>query len=285
MEISCDDQLSHTSSTDNFYLSNNCLLKKYSDKEAGKCLQNQTLVFIGDSRARNLFMAARIFFGLSNLTDYSVKNDKSFMVNVSGIPLMTYISDPYLNSSIPVDPNARIIISSGLWHLKNIVPFELAYNQFAQNIDKAISMYKNATSLMIKLIAPVIEEDLDVNRKDKLKNSDIKRLNRYLRDVSVVKSKFPLVPESLNAMYELTQKASSDGLHYPYSLVSKELNIYLNAICNEIIYLDNKGETTCCTKAANPKFSSLALICCMILTGCFLLVYYRRSGKLNILND
>ena len=38
-----------------------------------------------------------------------------------------------------------------------------------------------------------------------------------------------LVPESMNAMYELLDKAGSDGVHYPYSLVSKELNVYLNA--------------------------------------------------------
>lgn len=286
IDISCDDQLSHTSSSQHYYLSHNCLIKRYSAKDAEKCLRNQTLVFMGDSRARNLFLAARILFGLSNLTDYSLKfhNSEYDVFNMSGIPDMTYIFDPYINSSAPVNQSSRIIVSSGLWYLKNIDPFELAYNQFVGNIDNAISTYKNATSLTIKLIAPVIEEDLDASRRDKLKNSEIMQLNRYLRDISPITSKFPLVPESMNAMYELTQKASSDGVHYPYSLVSEELNVYLNAICNRIIYTGNKVATTCCTEAYTAKFTSLALPWCMILAGCFLFFYSRRCGKLNILN-
>jgi hypothetical protein len=239
-------------------------------------------VFIGDSRVRRLFFAARILFGLSNFTDFSLKlkeNHDYDVLNISGVPDMIYIYDPYLNYSTPVKQNSRIILSSGLWHLKNINPFALAYNQFVQNIDNAISTYKNATSLTIKLISPVIEEDLDETRKGKLQNLEIKQFNRYLRDVSPISAKFPLVPESMNAMYELDKKADPDGVHYPYSLVSKELNIYLNAICNEIIFVGNKGETTCCTQASRAKFSSWAIVCSMVLIGCFLRIYGGSFGK------
>jgi hypothetical protein len=88
------------------------------------------------------------------------------------------------------------------------------------------------------------------------------------------------VPESMNAMYELDKKADSDGVHYPYSFVSKELNVYLNAICNEVIFVDNKGATTCCTQAYTAKFTSWAIGCFMILIGCTLRIYCRSFGKL-----
>lgn len=235
---------------------------------------------MGDSRARNLFMAARILFGVSNRTEYGLKfNSEEYDVrNVSGIPNILFRFDPYLNATFSPDQNSRVIISSGLWYLKNM-PFNLAYNQFAKDIDKVLLMFSNVKSLTIKLISPLIEEDLSPARRDKLKNSDVSQFNRYLRDISPGSARFPLVPESMNAMYELVEKASPDGLHYPYSVVSEELNIYLNGICNEIIYSGNKGKTTCCTDASVSNFSSLAFVWGMIFVGGSFSFYSVRNGE------
>ena len=238
---------------------------------------------MGDSRARNLFMAARILFKLSTDNDYQLKfqDDKYDVINKSDLPNIVFKWDPYLNSSIPVNGNSRLIISSGLWHLRNL-PGDLAYNQFTMDIDNILSFYNNTnvTSLTIKLISPVTEEDLSPERQKTLKNSEFSLFNRYLRDVSPVKLQFPIVPESMNAVYEIADNTGPDGLHYPYSIVSQELNIYLNGICNAEIYSGNKGETTCCVEAAAVRWTGLFVTWGMVLSGAGL--YFMRTGMIKL---
>jgi hypothetical protein len=167
VQASCDDQLSHTTSALNYYLSNSCLIYEYSAKDVQSCLKNETIVFMGDSRARNMFMATRILMKLSPVKDYNLKfqDGRLNVRNVSGFPNILFIWDPFLNSSIRVEDNSRLIISTGLWHLRHL-PFNVAYNQFTQNVDGIIQDYGNKTrSLTIKLISPVIEGELESERQ------------------------------------------------------------------------------------------------------------------------
>jgi hypothetical protein len=106
-----------------------------------------------------------------------------------------------------------------------------------------------------------------------------RRFNRYLRDLPF-KGDFPLVPESMNAVYEeLVHESTIDGLHYMESMVSKELNIYLNGVCNKIIHSGSYGKTTCCTREIGPKYTSLFLLWGLLTFGVILLFYTRKQGR------
>ena len=265
----CDATLSRSVYAGHQYAATSCAIHPYTQTETLACLANSTWLFQGDSMARNLFFAARILLGYSSPKEYALEKfrDSQFdLVTPNGLALQ-FAWDPFLNQSNIsynfMTKKNHVIISSGLWQIRHLGSF--GYSNFTSAVETLKARFEKLdpkTRPYFRIISPVEESLLDQDRRRTLNNSIINRYNRHLRDVSILAplAQIPFAPESLNAVYEEATQETLDGLHYKYDIVKKELDVFLNAICNPILFNHSKGKTSCCTTGPRPTLRNIVFI-------------------------
>ncbi|KAK9476912.1 10 TM acyl transferase domain found in Cas1p-domain-containing protein [Lipomyces japonicus] len=266
-----------------------CLFHTYNSKEASTCLNNQYVLFTGDSTVRQLF------WDTVRTIDPAVKETKEkhsdirFVKNSLSIE---FLWDPYLNSTglkrvascakVKHDrDNAFVVLGSGLW--------------FARYLgDDGITSWKDSTDRIVKDLQACTDHyqlpfflpvsvpswnKLDPARSSTILKSEVDYMNSYLQWLSHNSS--IVVPTSINAMMAQSSTASDEsGIHAVASVSKAKANVLLNMRCNLQVTQANgyPFDKTCCFKYPLPNFVQwvFLIVTCLVVP----LLYLKSAGLL-----
>jgi hypothetical protein len=276
---------------------------------------NSSLFFVGDSIARRLFLATKVALGDALEADFE-KTDETLRdtrlrlwshgdlshTTSDGLTI-AFRWDPFLNATSYQDRRVFPIVSAGFWHLQHFGEdpptafdaFQKAVNALLDQWNNTLANgYEGSNPLLLRLVSPVVHAKLSPDRQENLNEQALKDYNQFIREFAasysqkhypVSPSSLPLVSEALHAVFtnhpDLAPK-TEDGLHYDFSVTSKELNVLLNGICNKKLFSQPKYKgkvTACCHSGPKLKTKNYSFLGFLILYAAFCLLWrYLNSG-------
>lgn len=262
------------------------MMHKYCAADIRQCIGDQKIVFIGDSRVRQMFwsLAKKLDQKQAEIEMRATDRHNSMSFRTHENPTVEFIWDPYLNSTslltelttislgdrnIDNASHASIImIGGGLWFAKNLNDFFL--ERYSESIERimhilgvddqirpevdvlpeALPQRNHASSLV--LFAPVPEPfyaSLDSAHATFLNPARIQPLREKLLQ-TWHRRRFPVL-WAFDLMTVMEPKAfKSDGLHVVDNVASSMVDLMLNAKCNNFLTPPRgyPSDRTCCRK-------------------------------------
>ncbi|KAK9454206.1 10 TM acyl transferase domain found in Cas1p-domain-containing protein [Dipodascopsis uninucleata] len=263
-----------------------CIMHTYNPREAGTCLKDKHVLFIGDSTVRQLFWETVKTVDPSVSETAERHSDIKFVKDGLDIE---FLWDPYLNMTglkriatcnkvKQESENAYLVAGGGLWFArylgeKGVSSWKANIDQFMENIQNCNSVYR------LPFFIPVTEpawEKLDKSRSSTILKPEIDYMNSYIQWLS--QNSNVVIPTAMNLMMDLSPYSTDDsGIHSQTSVSRVKANILLNMRCNQdvVAELGYPYDKTCCFAYTGPDFIQGFFLTVAILILPYL---YIRSG-------
>ncbi|KAK7203988.1 10 TM acyl transferase domain found in Cas1p-domain-containing protein, partial [Myxozyma melibiosi] len=246
-----------------------CLYHSYNPSEASYCLQNQQVLFAGDSTVRQVFWET--VKSVDPTIVESAERHADIRYQKNGIDIQ-FLWDPYLNSTAlnliescrttrHSQPNAYIVLGGGLWFARYLG--DNGATMWKSNTDRIVDGVKACAGFYnVPFFLPVSVpdwENLDEARSTTILKPEVTYMNSYL--VWLSQQKNIIVPTSLNEMMTLGAYDSS-GIHSVDSVAKAKAGLLLNVRCNQIVQ-EHKGypyDKTCCYTYPGPTMTQFAIL-------------------------
>ncbi|KAK5855224.1 hypothetical protein PBY51_005349 [Eleginops maclovinus] len=242
-----------------------CMMHKYKSNEANTCLAQKRVVFVGDSRIRQLFYS---FIKVIDPEQREVGNkheDISFLHKSSSVNV-EFLWYPEANNSMKerlvswthegsLKPDV-VILGAATWSIKLRSGSSETLQQYKVNLTAiAVHLEKLADHGEVYWVLqdPVNEEVLSENRK-MITNQQLEQYNEAAADVLNSsnrngRSRVKLLAASRQAALE-TIAQSDDGLHLPESTRNVGAMVLMNSVCNKIL---RPIDGSCCQTVPPPN--------------------------------
>lgn len=275
------------------------MLFSYQPEDAATCLNQRSVVFIGDSVTRTLFfqMAHILDPDLPSApTDDRQKHiDYSFPTRFGSN--ISFHWDPFLNTSDTVraigsraentqtavsnsSTPSLLVLGSGLWHLHyaetsgGVASWEANMDHFFQTI--TTSSNTPADVVVVLPVPEVVSSKLSPERASTMHSSDIHAMNSDLfhrinpsggsLHLFTGKRVPPIaLPLAFNEMLDASD--TDDGLHFTDALVKVQANILLNLRCNDVLPKKFPFDKTCCRTYPWPSFPQTLILVVLAAWG------------------
>ncbi|XP_033102445.1 N-acetylneuraminate 9-O-acetyltransferase-like isoform X3 [Anneissia japonica] len=231
-----------------------CMMHKYKAGEIGRCLQNQRVAFIGDSRVRQLYNSFLTEFTGKEFHDAIVHSDLSH-TEQSTNTFVEFRWQPHINDSTidlyqtwisgKIQKPNLIIHGAATWAIKDFKGEFSAIEQYKTNLSKvALQMDTLNKDPDVKIVwilqAPVVEPLLSGPRKV-ITNNQIDLYN----DVAYAQFRNSDIQvwQSVRKTAYFSQSPPKDGLHVPDDVIETNCHLLLNWFCNKDI---DPADATCC---------------------------------------
>lgn len=242
-----------------------CMLHHYNAKDAGKCLKEKRVLYVGDSTARQAFFGA-VRAVNSSLEDGGTTEEKHMnQVRVLNDISYEFFWDPYMtkggldelkkataeNSNI-----AMVFISYGLWYAQEM-PGEEGPQKFAENLEGLFDALKDHTAERFgtAMLSPVMQPyvaKLDDHRKKGLTKARVDLLNKALNKQFSHSTVY--VPNVFNDLTEYRPEYFDwVGIHVTKELADLQADILYNIRCNNVISDHFPYANTCCLDYKPPS--------------------------------
>lgn len=285
------------------------MLHEYNAREIEKCLDCKTLLFIGDSTIRQLFWATALKANRTQAEHARLYAGKHGHLHFEvGCGRLEFVWDPYLNttrlheeltahnvaqytrnsSSNSSTLNAAIIAGGGLWHARHLG--KEYFVQFKQNMDQILAFTQNPWNLgsatterekdNLLLFTPVQPPDfakLPDPQNLTMAPDRISSMNEYLFQLGDNLD----VLWSYQAMSRLGQEAAheEDGVHLQPNLVTRQVDILLNLLCNRTPGLQKYPfDKTCCAGGPSINIVQIGMLVSALGTSSYLYFAQRSMG-------
>lgn len=261
-----------------------CMMHTYSNVDSRMCMRyidywggKNHIVFIGDSRIRQLFRAfVHRIDSKSESKDTPVHKDLKF--RDSDLKLDTeFLWHPMMNHSmheiytkwVKMEPRKRptvVVTGSATWSIRTSNASMDALEDFKSNLTKLVPLMnelKSTTKILWVLQDPVVPEKLHPFRS-MITNEQIDFYNKAAMDILKYSSVF--VWSSSRLVSQGYNQDQEDGLHMGQVALNYAVQILLNMYCNDHM---NYNDGTCCSSA--EPVTVLQIVTFSILGVCFLL--------------
>lgn len=277
-----------------------CMMHEYDANDIAGCLGSRRVVFIGDSRVRDIFwaLAKRLNYRAAAEKEGLAQKHQSQSFGQADVTV-DFIWDPYLNSTDlhqqlatyqnSWDPTgdsfetnespAIILVGGGLWHMRHLG--EAFLTEYKASIEQVIRheapgssprwsslfnrrRWETEHSNNLMALAPVQRlsyESLSPLVKESVTSDKVNKLNDYLLAVS--SSSQASVALSYQRMTSASNLAlKEDGIHVDENIVSREIDILLNLRCNARLLRSKMYpmDKTCCGPYAPPNWVQAVLV-------------------------
>ncbi|KAJ4928567.1 hypothetical protein JOQ06_016358 [Pogonophryne albipinna] len=238
-----------------------CMMHKYKSNEANNCLAPKQVVFVGDSRIRQLFYS---FIKIIDPEQREVGNkheDISFLHKSSSVNV-EFLWYPEANNSMKerliswthegsLKPDV-VILGAATWSIKLRSGSSETLQQYKVNLTAiAVHLEKLADHGEVYWVLqdPVNEEVLSENRK-MITNQQLEQYNEAAADVlnRNGRSRIRLLAAARQAALE-TIAQSDDGLHLPESTRNVGAMVLMNSMCNNKL---RPIDGSCCQTVPPP---------------------------------
>ncbi|XP_034560029.1 N-acetylneuraminate 9-O-acetyltransferase isoform X2 [Notolabrus celidotus] len=257
------------------------MMHKYKSTEAKTCLAQKRVVFVGDSRIRQLFYSYIKLIDPERREDGTKHEDISFEDTTSSV-YVDFLWYPEANNSMKErliawthEASAKpdvLVIGAATWSIKFHMGSSEALQQYKVNLTAmAAPLEKLAEHGEVYWVLqdPVNEEVLSDNRK-MITNQQLEFYNEAAVDVfngskRNGRSRVKLFAASRQAALETITK-SDDGLHLPASTMNVGAMVLMNSVCNKIL---RPIDGSCCQTLPPPnllqKLSACFFLGCAVL--------------------
>ena len=274
------------------------MLHRYKAQDIQKCLQDQQIIYAGDSSIRQLFWATarKVDPDGAYQEKHLAQKHGDLSFEKDGINL-EFIWDPYLNTSalqaqlqstavsMPSDPNktttAIVLIGGGLWHARYL---DEDYLQDFEQAIEDVTSFTNQRHIHIplktgalRILAPIQVpwyDSLSEERRETITPARVKAMNEHLLQLSLQRG-IPIAWAFSLMSYQQQRAYDVSGLHVVEDVAERMVDVLLNMRCNTIL-MERQSypmDKTCC--AAYPK---------MQWTQTLLLWWLMELGILLVLN-
>lgn len=246
----------------NVWQPQSCMMHKYKTSEAKNCLADKHIIFIGDSRIRQLFYS---FIKLLNpeVKEEGVKHGDIPFKDETMSTKVDFIWCPEVNNSMkqrfsswsestPSKPHI-VMVGAATWSIKIHNGSTESFLQYKTNVSAVAPILEKlaeTTEVYWALQDPVDENLLSESRK-MITNKKIGAYNEVAVGIlnnSARNSKSRIKIFSVSKLISQdTITESSDGLHIPESSRAISAMILMNAYCNKIV---TPVDGSCCQPRA-----------------------------------
>lgn len=263
------------------------MMHKYRAKDIHQCVGDRKIVFIGDSRMRQLFWAMAMKLDREQAESEIPWADRHSSMSFVGLenPMLDFIWDPYLNSTgltteltkvssrnTTIEGNSKasiIMIGGGLWFAKNLNDSSLQrFNESVEYITRTLKVEDlNNREMMsvspillpqkdhdasLVMFAPVpkpLYASLDSAHANFLTPSRVQPLREKLLQAWHLHG-FPVL-WAFDMMTAMQPKAfQDDGLHVLDNVAGSMVDVMLNVKCNNFLKRSTSypADKSCCSE-------------------------------------
>ncbi|XP_033980948.1 N-acetylneuraminate 9-O-acetyltransferase [Trematomus bernacchii] len=242
-----------------------CMMHKYKSNEANNCLASKRVVFVGDSRIRQLFYSFIKIIDPEQREAGNKHEDISFLHKGSSVNV-EFLWYPEANNSMKerliswthegsLKPDV-VILGAATWSIKLRSGSSETLQQYKVNLTAiAVHLEKLADHGEVYWVLqdPVNEEVLSENRK-MITNQQLEQYNEAAADVLNSsnrngRSRIRLLAAARQAALE-TIAQSDDGLHLPESTRNVGAMVLMNSMCNNKL---RPIDGSCCQTVPPPS--------------------------------
>ncbi|KAG0206900.1 hypothetical protein BGX28_001769 [Mortierella sp. GBA30] len=250
-----------------------CILKTYDASATNSCIGGSRIVMIGDSIVRQLFYTVVKKVMPDVITDvdrHSFLYFKDPALNTT----FEFYWDPFLTitgslsasgmKKTPTRKPSVLLVGSGLWYLRH-ADTSGGITKWREMMQNRIDQMKEpspsdvvADHIFITPISAVNTDKLSNERLKTLLPSDIRVMNSFLKEATSNTS--ISIPFSWTFMTETSTDATVDGLHYEEKIVTAEVDVMLNYLCNNKLPKEAPMAATCCYEYPSNKWSQTLML-------------------------
>ncbi|KEF54883.1 uncharacterized protein A1O9_09326 [Exophiala aquamarina CBS 119918] len=268
------------------------MLYPYKSDDVQQCLSKRSLIFLGDSTARDLFWAISYKLDLSRALDIHSKSGKHQNVIFSSEQAeVKFIWDPFLNATSAVDqhvfpdsPNGGevsklFVVGAGLWHIKHLGPRHQSVSRhFLQTRPDSRLGPFNAILLPISVsqskrlaINPSGPFDSERAGHWNILSTEISSSKNASMDFGIFRSYLEMIDGAINAFEQ-------DGIHISHTITPVIADVLLNSICNPSGHIPEDQYTAyCCVSSNRPNVAQkLFLLLGLTFVICHLLRHLKH---------
>ncbi|XP_071791934.1 N-acetylneuraminate (7)9-O-acetyltransferase-like isoform X2 [Asterias amurensis] len=251
-----------------------CMMHKYSHIDSQKCFQDQHVVFIGDSRMRQLYFTFTSRITSDTLQqgkfhedllhiDANTKSHSEFLWHpeVNNSLIKAYTNNILSASKKPV----LVVLGDATWTIKLNNGAHKAFEQYTVNLTQLrpeLQRTTEETKIVWMMQAPV-QEHLLVGSRSMITNERVTMYNDAAADIlenTKVKLWYSAIKTSNLSKYDTT-----DGLHMSDETLETDADLLLNLVCNAKI---KPSATTCCAGTDfTPNMLQIIALCFFALCG------------------
>ncbi|XP_070702927.1 N-acetylneuraminate (7)9-O-acetyltransferase [Pempheris klunzingeri] len=263
-----------------------CMMHKYKSTEAKNCLAQKWVVFVGDSRIRQLFYSFVKIIDPERREDGNKHEDISFQDEGSSVKVH-FLWYPEANNSMKErlmswihETSAKpdvVILGAATWSIKLRGGSSETLQQYKVNLTAiAVPLQRLADHGEVYWVLqdPVNEEALSENRK-MITNQQLELYNEAAMDVlnsskGNGKSRVKVLAASRQAALE-TITQSDDGLHLPESTRNVGAMVLMNSLCNKLL---RPIDGSCCQTLPPPNLLQKLSACFFLGSAVVFLVLH-----------
>ncbi|TPX59692.1 hypothetical protein PhCBS80983_g02268 [Powellomyces hirtus] len=273
-----------------------CFLHQYTQKEATTCFKDSRAIYVGDSTARAAYLALRNKL-IPDAVNTGGKHEDQHIDGPNGISLSFYW-DPFWNVTNQENPpwleaegpTAKkpilLTFSAGHWFMKyggadGFKSFQNALDHVLEGVTlrhssgvawSTFNADGAVERVFVRPVNPVVESKLDASRKGLMTPEKVDQFNTHIFSVIGAEGRTLHdvgAPLYSAALYSVSADHTADGFHYDDSVLSHELNLQLNEICNSRLFGKNPaGKATCCVKYSEIKSQQWVTLLLFAVFGC-----------------
>ncbi|ORY86196.1 10 TM acyl transferase domain found in Cas1p-domain-containing protein [Protomyces lactucae-debilis] len=252
----------------------------------GACLERQSIFFLGDSIARNLFesLARRIDpdVPLPGKDDLDARHKNLPFPSArkpKGMRDLAFFWDPYLEKPHFM-ADGMTIVSTGLWALKN--KGAEAVSQFNTSLHALVERFEmgktpSSRLILLPVSMPVIAR-LSPGRAALDDITSINAMNKILDGFTTQQQIHS--PHALLQMQRGMDVQGPDGLHFNDAANQALINVLLNYECNKALTSAGLVKSSCCAQPRVPPSKHLLVILTISLLAVVLLVSLLKDDLL-----
>jgi hypothetical protein len=266
--------------------SSGCKNKMYKKNDLYECLNNKTVIYVGDSIMREQYYAMTQFFRPGRPSQEAIHADQQVIIQEHNITIEMWW-DPFLNTNRTLrllqgqEPGPTLLImDTGVWYMKD---FGSRYLQeWKKTVDRVfdgVQQYAIADKVMLSPVEVVEYDRLSPSRKQSMTYDKIQLMNKYLREreSTLEDPVTPLaIPFVWNEIITSSKNQTLDGLHFQPPVTKAQAQLALNYLCNEQLQEKTPLGLTCCHSSRYLTFVLLSSLCLMGLIA-FILFSYRMK--------
>lgn len=261
------------------------MLYPYKSHDVQQCLSERSLIFLGDSTARELFWAISHKLDHSRALDLHSKSGKHQNITFdSDQAEVGFIWDPFLNATSTLDQHkilespmdgrasSLFVVGAGLWHIKHLgtIHQDVSPN-FMQPYADSRSESFNALLLPISVSQ---SKRLAINSSQPF---DSKRYGQWVHLPTEISSSknasmnFAIFRSYLDMIDGAIAPFEPDGIHISHTITPIIADVLLNYICNPSARIPRDQSTAyCCVPSSRANIVQKLLL----LLGLSFVIYH-----------
>ncbi|XP_022111656.1 N-acetylneuraminate 9-O-acetyltransferase-like isoform X2 [Acanthaster planci] len=250
-----------------------CMMHQYTVPDSSKCLEGQRVLFIGDSRMRQLYFSFAQRVTSDNLKEGKYHENLQHTNSVTGATI-EFLWQPEMNDSLVKEYSAKVsasakpvlvVLGVATWTIKLHNAALEAWQQYRVNMTQllpALLQTEKGTKVVWMMQAPVQESLLSSSRR-MISNKQLDLYNTAAADV--------LANSGVYLWYsaiEVSNKSEAgtiDGIHLNSEALHTDTQLLLNLVCNS---KTRSPDTSCCTgESFVPNLLQMLTFCFFISCG------------------